>query len=455
MTMFNKDQIFQLLESRDGEALRALWQGRGAVDIAALLDSVEDGARQAAVFRTLPKDLAADVFSYLPGPTQATLARSFADGELQQIFDALHLDDAADFLEELPANLVTRILRSASPQRRMAVNALLRYPADSAGSVMTPEFVSLRPGDTVRQALDTIRRTGIHKETVYTCYVLEHRQLLGVVSAKDLLTAAEDAAVADLMVTDVVSVGTLTDREEAARLLAKYDLLALPVLDGEERMVGIVTVDDAMDVLQEEVTEDIEKMAAILPGDKPYLKTGVFETWRARTPWLMMLMLSATFTGMILTHFENSLAAVPILTSYIPMLSGTGGNSGTQASTAVIRALSLGEVRFSDLLRVVWKECRVALICGVCLAAANFVKMMVVDCWLLANPTVTPAVAAVVCCTLVGTVACAKLVGASLPILAEKIGFDPAVMASPFISTIVDALSLLIYFRFATWILGV
>ena len=455
MTMFNKDQIFQLLESRDGEALRALWQGRGAVDIAALLDSVEDGARQAAVFRTLPKDLAADVFSYLPGPTQATLARSFADGELQQIFDALHLDDAADFLEELPANLVTRILRSASPQRRMAVNALLRYPADSAGSVMTPEFVSLRPGDTVRQALDTIRRTGIHKETVYTCYVLEHRQLLGVVSAKDLLTAAEDAAVADLMVTDVVSVGTLTDREEAARLLAKYDLLALPVLDGEERMVGIVTVDDAMDVLQEEVTEDIEKMAAILPGDKPYLKTGVFETWRARTPWLMMLMLSATFTGMILTHFENSLAAVPILTSYIPMLSGTGGNSGTQASTAVIRALSLGEVRFSDLLRVVWKECRVALICGVCLAEANFVKMMVVDCWLLANPTVTPAVAAVVCCTLVGTVACAKLVGASLPILAEKIGFDPAVMASPFISTIVDALSLLIYFRFATWILGV
>ena len=221
MTMFNKDQIFQLLESRDGEALRALWQGRGAVDIAALLDSVEDGARQAAVFRTLPKDLAADVFSYLPGPTQATLARSFADGELQQIFDALHLDDAADFLEELPANLVT------------------------------PEFVSLRPGDTVRQALDTIRRTGIHKETVYTCYVLEHRQLLGVVSAKDLLTAAEDTAVADLMVTDVVSVGTLTDQEEAARLLAKYDLLALPVLDGEERMVGIVTVDDAMDVLTE------------------------------------------------------------------------------------------------------------------------------------------------------------------------------------------------------------
>ena len=257
------------------------------------------------------------------------------------------------------------------------------------------------------------------------------------------------------MDTHVISANTLDDQEDVAQTLNKYDFLALPVVDTENRLVGIVTVDDAMDVLQEEVTEDIEKMAAILPGDKPYLKTGVFETWKARTPWLMMLMLSATFTGMILTHFENSLAAVPILTSYIPMLSGTGGNSGTQASTAVIRALSLGEVRFGDLLRVVWKECRVALICGVCLAAANFVKMIAVDCWLLNNPAVTPAVAAVVCCTLVGTVACAKLVGASLPILAEKIGFDPAVMASPFISTIVDALSLLIYFRFATWILGV
>ena len=260
----------------------------------------------------------------------------------------------------------------------------------------------------------------------------------------------------DIMDTHVISANTLDDQEDVAQTLNKYDFLALPIVDTENRLVGIVTVDDAMDVLQEEVTEDIEKMAAILPGDKPYLKTGVFETWRSPDP----LADDADdcpppSPGMILTHFENSLAAVPILTSYIPMLSGTGGNSGTQASTAVIRALSLGEVRFSDLLRVVWKECRVALICGVCLAAANFVKMMVVDCWLLANPTVTPAVAAVVCCTLVGTVACAKLVGASLPILAEKIGFDPAVMASPFISTIVDALSLLIYFRFATWILGV
>ena len=335
MTMFNKDQIFQLLESRDGEALRALWQGRGAVDIAALLDSVEDSARQAAVFRTLPKDLAADVFSYLPGPTQATLARSFADGELQQIFDALHLDDAADFLEELPANLVTRILRSASPQRRMAVNALLRYPADSAGSVMTPEFVSLRPGDTVRQALDTIRRTGIHKETVYTCYVLEHRQLLGVVSAKDLLTAA------------------LTDREEAARLLAKYDLLALPVLDGEERMVGIVTVDDAMDVLTEAAAEDLSIMAAVTPDEKPYFAASAWEHACHRVVWLLILMLSAAITGSIITRYEDAISAVPLLVAFLPMLMDTGGNCGSQSATLVIRGLALEEIRPRDALRVI------------------------------------------------------------------------------------------------------
>ena len=375
MTMFNKDQIFQLLESRDGEALRALWQGRGAVDIAALLDSVEDGARQAAVFRTLPKDLAADVFSYLPGPTQATLARSFADGELQQIFDALHLDDAADFLEELPANLVTRILRSASPQRRMAVNALLRYPADSAGSVMTPEFVSLRPGDTVRQALDTIRRTGIHKETVYTCYVLEHRQLLGVVSAKDLLTAAEDAAVADLMVTDVVSVGTLTDREEAARLLAKYDLLALPVLDGEERMVGIVTVDDAMDVLTEAAAEDLSIMAAVTPDEKPYFAASAWEHARHRVVWLLILMLSAAITGSIITRYEDAISAVPLLVAFLPMLMDTGGNCGSQSATLVIRGLALEEIRPRDALRVIRKELAVAAIVSAVLAAANGLRI--------------------------------------------------------------------------------
>lgn len=442
MTMFNKDQIFQLLESRDGEALRALWQGRGAVDIAALLDSVEDSARQAAVFRTLPKDLAADVFSYLPGPTQATLARSFADGELQQIFDALHLDDAADFLEELPANLVTRILRSASPQRRMAVNALLRYPADSAGSVMTPEFVSLRPGDTVRQALDTIRRTGIHKETVYTCYVLEHRQLLGVVSAKDLLTAAEDAAVADLMVTDVVSVGTLTDREEAARLLAKYDLLALPVLDGEERMVGIVTVDDAMDVLTEAAAEDLSIMAAVTPDEKPYFAASAWEHARHRVVWLLILMLSAAITGSIITRYEDAISAVPLLVAFLPMLMDTGGNCGSQSSTLIIRGIALNQVTFHDFFRVIWKEFRVSLIVGVVLAVANGLRIYL---------TYQQAgMAIVIALSLVATVISAKLLGCILPMCAKKIGLDPALMASPLITTIVDASSIMIYFVIAT-----
>lgn len=442
MTMFNKDQIFQLLESRDGEALRALWQGRGAVDIAALLDSVEDGARQAAVFRTLPKDLAADVFSYLPGPTQATLARSFADGELQQIFDALHLDDAADFLEELPANLVTRILRSASPQRRMAVNALLRYPADSAGSVMTPEFVSLRPGDTVRQALDTIRRTGIHKETVYTCYVLEHRQLLGVVSAKDLLTAAEDAAVADLMVTDVVSVGTLTDREEAARLLAKYDLLALPVLDGEERMVGIVTVDDAMDVLTEAAAEDLSIMAAVTPDEKPYFAASAWEHARHRVVWLLILMLSAAITGSIITRYEDAISAVPLLVAFLPMLMDTGGNCGSQSSTLIIRGIALNQVTFHDFFRVIWKEFRVSLIVGVVLAVANGLRIYLTY--------QRAGMAVVIALSLVATVISAKLLGCILPMCAKKIGLDPALMASPLITTIVDASSIIIYFFIAT-----
>lgn len=445
MTMFNKDQIFQLLESRDGEALRALWQGRGAVDIAALLDSVEDSARQAAVFRTLPKDLAADVFSYLPGPTQATLARSFADGELQQIFDALHLDDAADFLEELPANLVTRILRSASPQRRMAVNALLRYPADSAGSVMTPEFVSLRPGDTVRQALDTIRRTGIHKETVYTCYVLEHRQLLGVVSAKDLLTAAEDAAVADLMVTDVVSVGTLTDREEAARLLAKYDLLALPVLDGEERMVGIVTVDDAMDVLTEAAAEDLSIMAAVTPDEKPYFAASAWEHARHRVVWLLILMLSAAITGSIITRYEDAISAVPLLVAFLPMLMDTGGNCGSQSATLVIRGLALDEIQPRDVIRVVRKEFAVSLIVSAALAAANGLRIFL--------QYHDAAIALVISLSLAATVVLAKLVGCMLPIAAKQLHMDPAIMASPLITTIVDAGAVLIYFQAAAALL--
>lgn len=449
------EKIEELIKNKQYARLRDLFLPMEPADIALLLEEA-GGEQMPLLYRLLPKELAAEVFVELESDSQEMLINGFSNTELKEVLDELYLDDAVDIVEEMPASVVIRILDKATPEMRKSINEILQYPEDSAGSIMNMEFLSLKKDMTVEDAFKRIRRIGGELETINILYVTDPtRHLLGVLSVRDLLLAEEDDLIEEIMDPNVVSVNTMDDKEDVAQALSKYDFLAMPVVDKEERLVGIVTVDDAMDVLQEEVTEDIEKMAAILPGDKPYLKTGVFETWRARTPWLMMLMLSATFTGMILTHFENSLAAVPILTSYIPMLSGTGGNSGTQASTAVIRALSLGEVRFSDLLRVVWKECRVALICGVCLAAANFVKMMVVDCWLLANPTVTPAVAAVVCCTLVGTVACAKLVGASLPILAEKIGFDPAVMASPFISTIVDALSLLIYFRFATWILGV
>ena len=331
-----------------------------------------------------------------------------------------------------------------------------RPGTDTVAAIMWSNPVVLPPLCRVNEAIERVRQVGLPDENMNSCYVVaEDYTLLGLVSLRTLLLTRGGARLEAVMSHPFATVQPQDDRELAAQLMQEYDLLELPVVDGDNRLMGVVTADDAMEVLQAEATEDMEVMAAMSPSEEPYLESPVYRLFRSRIPWLMLLMLSATFTGIILTHFENALAACAILTSFIPMLSGTGGNSGTQASTAVIRALSLGEVRFSDLLRVVWKECRVALICGVCLAAANFVKMMVVDCWLLANPTVTPAVAAVVCCTLVGTVACAKLVGASLPILAEKIGFDPAVMASPFISTIVDALSLLIYFRFATWILGV
>ena len=445
MTMLNKAQILQLLEARDGRALRDLWRGRSAVDIAALLDTVEDPRRQAALFRTLPKKAAADVFAYLPGPTQARLAASFAEGELQELFDGLQPDDAADLLEELPADLVDRILRAASPQRRMAVNALLRYPADSAGGIMTPEFVSLHPGDTVRQALDTIRRTGIHRETVYTCYVLERRQLLGCVSAVDLLTAEESAAVTDLMTADTVSVGTLTDREEAARLLAKYDLLALPVLDGEGRMVGIVTVDDAMDVLAEEAAEDLTIMAAVTPDERPYFAASAWEHARRRLLWLLILMLSAAVTGAIITRYEDAISAVPLLVAFLPMLMDTGGNCGSQSATLVIRGLALEEIRPRDLFRVVRKELAVSLIVSAVLAAANGLRILL--------QYRDGAIALVISLSLAATVVLAKLVGCVLPIAAKRLRVDPAIMASPLITTIVDAGAVLIYFRTAAALL--
>lgn len=434
--------------------LRALLLPMEAADIAALCGELDE--KVALVFRLLPKEQAAEVFVELDSDQQELLIQSFSNTELKEVLDELYLDDTVDIVEEMPANVVKRILKHSDPEMRKSINEILKYPDDSTGSIMTTEFVDLKETMTVEDALKRIRRTGPDKETINVCYVIDDgRHLIGLLSIRTLLLAEDDDVIGDIMERNFISVQTLDDQETTARALGKYDFLALPVVDTENRLVGIVTVDDAIDVLQEEATEDIEKMAAILPSDKPYLKTSPLETWKARTPWLLVLMLSATFTGIILTHFESALASCAILTSFIPMLSGTGGNSGTQASTAVIRALSLGEVRFSDLIRVLWKEFRVSVCCGLCLAAANFVKMMLVDRWLLHNPTVTPTVALVVCATLIGTVMVAKLVGCSLPILAEKVGFDPAVMASPFISTIVDSLSLLIYFQFASMILGV
>ena len=448
------EKIEEYFERKQYPQLRDLLLPLEAADIATICNDLDE--RVPIMFRLLPKELAAEVFVELDSDEQELLIQGFSNTELKEVLDELYLDDTVDIVEEMPANVVKRILKHSDPETRKSINEILKYPEDSTGSIMTTEFVDLKEHMTVEDALKRIRRTAPDKETINVCYVIdEGRHLIGLLSIRTLLLADDDDIIGDIMERNFISVQTLDDQESTARALSKYDFLALPVVDTENRLVGIVTVDDAMDVLQEEVTEDIEKMAAILPSDKPYLKTGPLETWKARTPWLLVLMLSATFTGIILTHFESALASCAILTSFIPMLPGTGGNSGTQASTAVIRALSLGEVRFSDLVRVLWKEFRVSICCGLCLAAANFIKMMLVDRWLLHNPTVTPTVALVVCATLIGTVMVAKLVGCSLPILAEKVGFDPAVMASPFISTIVDSLSLLIYFQFASLILGV
>ena len=448
------EKIEDLIERKRYAELRGLILPMEAADIGALASDMEE--KLPLLFRLLPKELAAEVFVELESDEQELLIKGFSNAELKEVLDELYLDDTVDIVEEMPANVVKRILQHSDPEMRKSINEILKYPEDSAGSIMTTEFVDLKENLTVEDALKHIRRTAQDKETINVCYVTDAgRHLIGLLSIRTLLLAEEDDLIGDIMERNFVSLQTLDDQETAAQALSKYDFLALPVVDTEGRLVGIVTVDDAIDVIEEETTEDFEKMAAMLPSDKPYLKTGVFETWKARTPWLMILMLSATFTGMILTHFENALVACAILTSYVPMLSGTGGNSGTQASTAIIRALSLDEVRFSDILEVLWKEFRVAICCGIGLAIANFAKMIIVDRWLLQNTAVTPLVAAVVCLTLVCTVICAKLVGSALPILAEKVGFDPAVMASPFISTIVDSISLLIYFQFATTLLGI
>ena len=441
------ENVAEFLETKNFPELKKLLEDMNPADIAAYLAQVPEETLP-VIFRLLPKELAAETFVEMQSDEQELLIKSFSDREIHDVMDELYADDAADIVDEMPANVVRRILANTDVQTRKTINELLKYPDDSAGSVMTVEFVDLNRAMTVTQAFDKIRRTGVDKETIYTCYVVDsYRHLLGIVSVKTLLLSDPSMTVGDIMETNVISVQTLEDKETVAQMFNKYDLMALPVVDSENRLVGIVTFDDAIDVLQEETTEDIEKMAAILPSDKPYLKTGVFETWRKRIPWLLLLMVSATFTGKIITSFESALAAMPVLTAFIPMLMDTGGNAGGQSSVTIIRSLSLGDIGMKDIFRIIWKELRVSLLCGIALAAVGFLKLLIID-----RTTVPVAIA--VCLTLLFVVVIAKLIGCTLAIAAKAVGFDPAVMASPFITTIVDALALLMYFFIATSMLG-
>ncbi|NBK78061.1 magnesium transporter [bacterium D16-76] len=443
-----EEKILGLLEGREFPKAAQMLKDMNPADVAQVLEGLP-GQNMPLAFRLCPKELAAEAFAYMPPEAQEVLVRGFSDKELEEVMGQLFLDDAVDMLEEMPANVVKRVLRHVDAETRKGINQVLNYPKDSAGSLMTMEYVDLKRSMTVAQAFDRIRRTGVEKETVYTCYVTDSRRKLeGIVTVKDLLLAPMDAVLREIMETNIKYVTTHTDQEEAARALGKYDFLALPVVDFEGRLVGIVTVDDAMDVIEEEATEDMEKMAAMAPSDKPYMKTGVVDTWKKRVPWLLFLMVSATFTSLIIHSFEDALAASVVLTGFIPMLMDTGGNSGSQSSITIIRGLSLGEIRYADVPKILWKESSVALLCGCTLAAANFVKLMVVD-------QVSLLVAGVVCLTLVLVVLVANIVGSTLPILADRLGLDPTVMASPFITTIVDAVSLVIYFNIAKALLGI
>ena len=443
----------RLLEEKKYSTLKDILVTMEPTDIAAVFEDLAD-ERLPRLFRLLPKELAAETFVEMEPEQQELLIRGFSDAELRAVVEEMYVDDAVDLVEEMPANVVKRILSQADPEMRREINDLLRYPENSAGSIMTTEYVSLRPQMTVTEAIDRIRKTGVDKETIYTCYVTVARKLMGTVSVKDLLLAADvSKPVSEIMDENVISVNTLTDQEQVAQMLSKYNFLALPVVDNDGLMVGIVTFDDAMDVLVEETTEDIEKMAGMLPSEKTYLRSNAWDLFKHRIPWLALLMVSATFTGMIITGFESALAAQVVLTAFIPMLMDTGGNSGSQASVTVIRALSLGELDFADAPKVVWKEIQTAALCGVALATLCFGKIMLVDRLLLGNSDITVLTAFVVCATMVVTVLIAKLVGCTLPIAAKKLGFDPAVMASPFITTIVDALSLIVYFGIASALL--
>ena len=437
----DKDIFIKLLAQREFKAVRSILDVMNEVDIASLLSTLSD-KELALAFRLIPKDKAAEVFSNMDTSMQTYLVTMFTEKELKELLDDLYMDDTVDMLEELPANLVKRILATVSASDRSMINQLLNYPEDSAGSIMTTEYVDLREEMTVGQAMAHIKKTGIHKETIYTCYITERRKLVGIVSAKDLMTTDDNVPIKDLMETEIISVYTHADQDQVAHLFTKYDLLALPVIDQDGRMVGIVTFDDAMDVMVDEATEDITKMAAINPSEKTYFETSVLQHAKNRIPWLLILMFTSIITGTIITRYENAFAAIPLLVSFIPMLMDTGGNCGSQSATLIIRGIALDEIRFTDLFKVMFKEFRISLIVGAFLAVANGVRIFI--------QYHNPGLAVVIACSLMGTVIMAKLVGCTLPLLAKKVNLDPAIMASPLITTLVDTFSILIYFNTAT-----
>ena len=446
--------LYKMLEEKKYAFLRDLLVTLNPADIADLFTSIDE-KNLPLLFRLLPKELAAETFVEMEPEEQELLIRTFSDNELKEIVDELYVDDAAALVEEMPANVVKRILRQADPVMRSSINQILRYPENSAGSLMTTEYVSLRVDMTVEESILRIRRQGVDKETIYTCYVTEGRKLVGIGTVKDLLLAQDDEApIADIMETNLISVSTHTDQEEVALMFSRYDFLALPVVDLENRMVGIITVDDAIDVMQDEATEDMEMMGGILPSEKTYIRSSPWDLFKSRIPWLLLLMVSATFTGMIISSFESALATHAALIAFIPMLMGTGGNSGSQSSVTIIRALSLEELHLGDLARVIWKEIRTAVLCGFVLSVVCYLKIWLVDGLLLGNSDISPLINLVVCLALFATVLIAKVVGAILPLLAKALKLDPAVMASPFITSIVDALSLLVYFLFASMLLN-
>ena len=442
------ETIEKLIEEKKYSEIKKTLNDMNEYDVAEILEELPT-KELIKIFRLLNKDIAADVFSYMETDKEAEIISLLTEKEAVGIINDMAADDATDLMDEIPANVVHRLLKKVDPETRRDINGLLKYPDNSAGSIMTVEYLDFKEDLTIRDALKKIRNEYDDKETINICYVVDNkRKLIGKVTLKDLVVNNDEKLIKDIMIDDIRSVNTLMDQEEVAKIIQDYDITAIPVVDSEQKLVGIITIDDVIDIIEEEATEDIEKMAAITPTEKPYLKLSIFDIWKSRIPWLLLLMISATFTGKIIQHYESALAACVILTSFIPMLMDSGGNAGGQASVTIIRALSLNDIEFSDILRVIWKELRASILIGITLSLANFAKLMLID-------KVTLDVALVVCSTLIIVIIIAKIIGCSLPIFAKKIGFDPAVMASPFITTIVDAISLFVYFQIAGQLLSI